>query len=92
MGRKAGELHAMPLSNGQPTTTEAAQLAVITGEMSSANPTLVTDNKTPMVRAMMGLTFIMKDTRGNPVTGSKPDAPVSSGAASTGNGCPLAGN
>ncbi|WP_248788734.1 Ig-like domain-containing protein, partial [Escherichia coli] len=44
-GGKTGELRVMPLFNGQPAATEAAQLTVIAGEMSSANSTLVADNK-----------------------------------------------
>ena len=38
------------------------------------------------------LTFTVKDAYGNPVTGLKPDAPVFSGAASTGSERPSAGN
>lgn len=83
-GGKTGELRVMPLFNGQPAATEAAQLTVIAGEMSSANSTLVADNKTPTVKTTTELTFTVKDAYGNPVTGLKPDAPVFSGAASTG--------
>ena len=82
----------MPLFNGQPAATEAAQLTVIAGEMSSANSTLVADNKTPTVKTTTELTFTVKDAYGNPVTGLKPDAPVFSGAASTGSERPSAGN
>ena len=91
-GGKTGELRVMPLFNGQPAATEAAQLTVIAGEMSSANSTLVADNKTPTVKTTTELTFTMKDAYGNPVTGLKPDAPVFSGAASTGSERPSAGN
>ncbi|MGQ7157304.1 hypothetical protein ACUODF_47930, partial [Escherichia coli] len=83
-GGKTGELRVMPLFNGQPAATEAAQLTVIAGEMSSANSTLVADNKAPTVKTTTELTFTVKDAYGNPVTGLKPDAPVFSGAASTG--------
>ncbi|EGB34953.1 bacterial Ig domain-containing protein [Escherichia coli E1520] len=82
----------MPLFNGQPAATEAAQLTVIAGEMSSANSTLVADNKAPTVKMTTELTFTVKDAYGNPVTGLKPDAPVFSGAASTGSERPSAGN
>ena len=82
-GGKTGELRVMPLFNGQPAATEAAQLTVIAGEMSSANSTLVADNKAPTVKTTTELTFTVKDAYGNPVTGLKPDAPVFSGAAST---------
>ncbi len=84
----------MPLFNGQPAATEAAQLTVIAGEMSSANSTLVADNKAPVVKTTTELTFTVKDAYGNPVTGLKPDAPVFSGAASTRGGSerPSAGN
>ncbi|MBE9733865.1 intimin-like adhesin FdeC, partial [Escherichia coli] len=78
--------------NGQPAATEAAQLTVIAGEMSSANSTLVADNKAPTVKMTTELTFTVKDAYGNPVTGLKPDAPVFSGAASTGSERPSAGN
>ncbi|EOX4621494.1 inverse autotransporter beta domain-containing protein [Escherichia coli] len=91
-GGKTGELRVMPLFNGQPAATEAAQLTVIAGEMSSANSTLVADNKTPTVKTTTELTFTVKDAYGNPVTGLKPDAPVFSGAASTGSERPSAGN
>ncbi|EEZ1402215.1 intimin-like adhesin FdeC, partial [Escherichia coli] len=91
-GGKTGELRVMPLFNGQPAATEAAQLTVIAGEMSSANSTLVADNKAPTVKMTTELTFIVKDAYGNPVTGLKPDAPVFSGAASTGSERPSAGN
>ncbi len=64
----------MPLFNGQPAATEAAQLTVIAGEMSSANSTLVADNKAPVVKTTTELTFTVKDAYGNPVTGLKPDA------------------
>lgn len=83
-GGKTGELRVMPLFNGQPAATEAAQLTVIAGEMSSANSTLVADNKAPTVKTTTELTFTVKDAYGNPVTGMKPDAPVFSGAANTG--------
>ncbi|EFD2020199.1 intimin-like adhesin FdeC [Escherichia coli] len=91
-GGKTGELRVMPLFNGQPAATEAAQLTVIAGEMSSANSTLVADNKAPTVKMTTELTFTVKDAYGNPVTGLKPDAPVFSGAASTGSERPSAGN
>lgn len=91
-GGKTGELRVMPLFNGQPAATEAAQLTVIAGEMSSANSTLVADNKAPTVKTTTELTFTVKDAYGNPVTGLKPDAPVFSGAASTGSERPSAGN
>ncbi|EHC4924335.1 intimin-like adhesin FdeC [Escherichia coli] len=91
-GGKTGELRVMPLFNGQPAATEAAQLTVIAGEMSSANSTLVADNKAPTVKTTTELTFTVKDTYGNPVTGMKPDAPVFSGAANTGSERPSAGN
>ncbi|OSL85529.1 putative adhesin [Escherichia coli TA249] len=91
-GGKTGELRVMPLFNGQPAATEAAQLTVIAGEMSSANSTLVADNKTPTVKTTTELTFTVKDAYGNPVTGLKPDAPVFSGAASTGSARPSAGS
>ncbi|HFI7979749.1 TPA: inverse autotransporter beta domain-containing protein [Escherichia coli] len=91
-GGKTGELLVMPLFNGQPAATEAAQLTVIAGEMSSANSTLVADNKAPTVKTTTELTFTVKDAYGNPVTGLKPDAPVFSGAASTGSERPSAGN
>ncbi|EES1237408.1 intimin-like adhesin FdeC [Escherichia coli] len=91
-GGKTGELRVMPLFNGQPAATEAAQLTVIAGEMSSANSTLVADNKTPTVKTTTELTFTVKDAYGNPVTGLKPDAPVFSGAASTGSERPSAGS
>lgn len=91
-GGKTGELRVMPLFNGQPAATEAAQLRVIAGEMSSANSTLVADNKAPTVKTTTELTFTVKDAYGNPVTGLKPDAPVFSGAASTGSERPSAGN
>ncbi|HDW8581540.1 TPA: intimin-like adhesin FdeC [Escherichia coli] len=91
-GGKTGELRVMPLFNGQPAATEAAQLTVIAGEMSSANSTLVADNKTPTVKTTTELTFTVKDAYGNPVTGLKPDAPVFSGAASTGAARPSAGS
>jgi len=87
-GGKTGELRVMPLFNGQPAATEAAQLTVIAGEMSSANSTLVADT----VKMTTELTFTVKDAYGNPVTGLKPDAPVFSGAASTGSERPSAGN
>ncbi|HGX4291988.1 TPA: inverse autotransporter adhesin FdeC [Escherichia coli] len=90
-GGKTGELRVMPLFNGQPAATEAAQLTVIAGEMSSANSTLVAD-KAPTVKTTTELTFTVKDAYGNPVTGLKPDAPVFSGAASTGSERPSAGN
>ncbi|EEZ7657738.1 intimin-like adhesin FdeC [Escherichia coli] len=90
-GGKTGELRVMPLFNGQPAATEAAQLTVIAGEMSSANSTLVADNKAPTVKMTTELTFTVKDAYGNPVTGLKPDAPVFSGAASTGSERPSAG-
>lgn len=82
----------MPLFNYQPAATEAAQLTVIAGEMSSANSTLVADNKAPTVKTTTELTFTVKDAYGNPVTGLKPDAPVFSGAASTGSERPSAGS
>ncbi|EHO0093855.1 intimin-like adhesin FdeC [Escherichia coli] len=88
-GGKTGELRVMPLFNGQPAAT---QLTVIAGEMSSANSTLVADNKAPTVKMTTELTFTVKDAYGNPVTGLKPDAPVFSGAASTGSERPSAGN
>ncbi|EOZ5297160.1 inverse autotransporter adhesin FdeC [Escherichia coli] len=91
-GGKTGELRVMPLFNGQPAATEAAQLTVIAGEMSSANSTLVADNKAPTVKTTTELTFTVKDAYGNPVTGMKPDAPVFSGAANTGSERPSAGN
>ncbi|EKF3143771.1 inverse autotransporter adhesin FdeC [Escherichia coli] len=91
-GGKTGELRVMPLFNGQPAATEAAQLTVIAGEMSSANSTLVADNKAPSVKTTTELTFTVKDAYGNPVTGRKPDAPVFSGAANTGSERPSAGN
>lgn len=91
-GGKTGELRVMPLFNGQPAATEAAQLTVIAGEMSSANSTLVAANKAPTVKMTTELTFTVKDAYGNPVTGLKPDAPVFSGAASTGSERPSAGN
>lgn len=91
-GGKTGELRVMPLFNGQPAATEAAQLTVIAGEMSSANSTLVADNKAPTVKTTTELTFTVKDAYGNPVTGLKPDAPVFSGAASTGSERPSAGS
>lgn len=91
-GGKTGELRVMPLFNGQPAATEAAQLTVIAGEMSSANSTLVADNKAPTVKTTTELTFTVKDAYGNSVTGLKPDAPVFSGAASTGSERPSAGN
>ncbi|EIF0938443.1 intimin-like adhesin FdeC [Escherichia coli] len=91
-GGKTGELRVMPLFNGQPAATEAAQLTVIAGEMSSANSTLVADNKAPTVKMTTELTFTVKDAYGNPVTGLKPDAPVFSGAASTGSERPSSGN
>ncbi|HCO0299193.1 TPA: intimin-like adhesin FdeC [Escherichia coli] len=87
-----GELRVMPLFNGQPAATEAVQLTVIAGEMSSANSTLVADNKAPTVKTTTELTFTVKDAYGNPVTGMKPDAPVFSGAANTGSERPSAGN
>ncbi|MFO6485263.1 invasin domain 3-containing protein [Escherichia coli] len=59
-GGKTGELRVMPLFNGQPAT-EAAQLTVIAGEMSSANSTLVADNKAPTVKTTTELTFTVKD-------------------------------
>ncbi|MGC9716170.1 invasin domain 3-containing protein, partial [Escherichia coli] len=71
-GGKTGELRVMPLFNGQPAATEAAQLTVIAGEMSSANSTLVADNKAPTVKMTTELTFTVKDAYGNPVTGLKP--------------------
>ena len=67
-------------------------MTVIAGEMSSANSTLVADNKTPTVKTTTELTFTVKDAYGNPVTGLKPDAPVFSGAASTGSERPSAGS
>ncbi|EEV5811011.1 inverse autotransporter adhesin FdeC [Escherichia coli] len=91
-GGKTGELRVMPLFNGQPAATEAAQLTVIAGEMSSANSTLVADNKAPTVKTTTELTFTVKDAYGNPVTGMKPDAPVFSGAASTGTERPSTGD
>ncbi|WP_088543883.1 inverse autotransporter adhesin FdeC [Escherichia coli] len=91
-GGKTGELRVMPLFNGQPAATEAVQLTVIAGEMSSANSTLVADNKAPTVKTTTELTFTVKDAYGNPVTGMKPDAPVFSGAANTGSERPSAGN
>ena len=91
-GGKTGELRVMPLFNGQPAATEAAQLTVIAGEMSSANSTLVADNKAPTVKMTTELTFTVKDAYGNPVTGMKPDAPVFSGAASTGTERPSTGD
>ncbi|HFI3545823.1 TPA: Ig-like domain-containing protein, partial [Escherichia coli] len=54
--------------------------------------TLVADNKTPTVKTTTELTFTVKDAYGNPVTGLKPDAPVFSGAASTGSERPSAGS
>lgn len=70
----------------------SAEVTVIAGEMSSANSTLVADNKAPTVKMTTELTFTVKDAYGNPVTGLKPDAPVFSGAASTGSERPSAGN
>ncbi|HHZ0402996.1 TPA: inverse autotransporter adhesin FdeC, partial [Escherichia coli] len=64
-GGKTGELLVMPLFNGQPAATEAAQLTVIAGEMSSANSTLVADNKAPTVKTTTKLTFTVKDAYGN---------------------------
>ncbi|EFH6703947.1 hypothetical protein GN134_17860 [Escherichia coli] len=63
-GGKTGELRVMPLFNGQPAATEAAQLTVIAGEMSSANSTLVADNKAPTVKTTTELTFTVKDAYG----------------------------
>ncbi|OUJ67111.1 invasin domain 3-containing protein [Escherichia coli] len=91
-GGKTGELLVMPLFNGQPAATEAAQLTVIAGEMSSANSTLVADNKAPTVKTTTKLTFTVKDAYGNLVTGLKPDAPQFSGAASTGTERPSTGD
>lgn len=91
-GGKTGELLVMPLFNGQPAATEAAQLTVIAGEMSSANSTLVADNEAPTVKTTTKLTFTVKDAYGNLVTGLKPDAPQFSGAASTGTERPSTGD
>ncbi|ELU9812869.1 inverse autotransporter beta domain-containing protein [Escherichia coli] len=54
--------------------------------------TLVADNKAPTVKTTTELTFTVKDAYGNPVTGMKPDAPVFSGAASTGTERPSTGD
>lgn len=67
-------------------------MTVVAGEMSSANSTLVADNEAPTVKATTELTFIAKDAYGNPVSDLKLDAPVFSGAASTGTERPSAGN
>ncbi|EGO8562897.1 invasin domain 3-containing protein, partial [Escherichia coli] len=91
-GGKTDELLVMPLFNGQPAATEAAQLTVIAGEMSSANSTLVADNEAPTVKTTTKLTFTVKDAYGNLVTGLKPDAPQFSGAASTGTERPSTGD
>ena len=91
-GGKTGELLVMPLFNGQPAATDAARLTVVAGGMSSANSTLVADNKAPTVKATTELTFTAKDAYGNPVSGLKLDAPVFSGAASTGSERPSAGS
>ncbi|MEG8136556.1 inverse autotransporter beta domain-containing protein [Escherichia marmotae] len=91
-GGKTGDLHIMPLFNGQPAATDAAQLTVVAGDMSVANNTLVAGNETPTVKATTELTFTAKDAYGNPVSDLKLDAPLFSGAASTGTERPSAGN
>ncbi|MED0063752.1 inverse autotransporter beta domain-containing protein [Escherichia marmotae] len=91
-GGKTGDLHIMPLFNGQPAATDAAQLTVVAGDMSVANNTLVAGNDTPTVKATTELTFTAKDAYGNPVSDLKLDAPLFSGAASTGTERPSAGN
>ncbi|EFO1591063.1 intimin-like adhesin FdeC [Escherichia coli] len=67
-GGKTGDLHIMPLFNGQPAATDAAQLTVVAGDQAVSNSTLTVKDSVLAVESATELTFSARDQFGNALT------------------------
>ena len=67
-GGKTGELRIMPLFNGQPATTDAAQLTVVAGDQAVSTSTLTVKDANLAIESTTELTFSARDQFGNALT------------------------
>ncbi|EOU43826.1 adhesin/invasin [Escherichia sp. KTE114] len=67
-GGKTGDLRIMPLFNGQPATTDAAQLTVVAGDQAVSTSTLTVKDANLAIESTTELTFSARDQFGNALT------------------------
>ncbi len=67
-GGKTGDLHIMPLFNGQPAATDAAQLTVVAGDQAVSTSTLTVKDANLAIESTTELTFSARDQFGNALT------------------------
>ena len=67
-GGKTGDLRIMPLFNGQPAATDAAQLTVVAGDQAVSTSTLTVKDANLAIESTTELTFSARDQFGNALT------------------------